>query len=271
MNDFFEQVILDNTVRQYCIVFGVILFTLALKRLISKYFAGLLFLMVNKIWKDIDKKSFTGLVVKPLGFFLLVLVSIIALHKLTFPGVLNADIYRFTVKEFIHTLGSLIFIIFFDKPFVIGDAVKIQHFTGSVEKIGLRSTRIRTEQKTTLTVPNKQMVDSILDNHSQRTQRRGDLKLDLSIHTSSASITAVVNGIKEILTQKDIETFHVHFSEITTNASIIIADYYTAPLTAAAFNEIKESVNLQVLKLLEEREVEIAGANADIRVSGNLK
>jgi MscS family membrane protein len=363
MNDFFEQVILDNTVRQYCIVFGVILFTLALKRLISKYFAGLLFLLVNKIWKDIDKKSFTGLVVKPLGFFLLVLISIISLHKLTFPVALNADVYRFTVKEFIHTLGSLAliisffallikiidfialilekkadltpdqtdnqliiffkdffkvvvviisivlmlkyafgfnvgnlitglsivgaaialslreslenliasFIIFFDKPFVIGDVVKVQNFTGSVEKIGLRSTRIRTEQKTTVTVPNKQMVDSILDNHSQRTQRRGDLKLDLSIQTSSASIIAVVNGIKKILTQKDIETFHVHFSEITTNAAIIVADYYTAPLTAAAFNEIKESVNLQVLKLLEEQEVEIAGANTDIRVSGNLK
>jgi MscS family membrane protein len=363
MNDFFEQVILDNTVRQYCIILGVILFTLALKRLISKYFASLLFLLVSKIWKDIDKKSFTGLVVKPLGFFLLVLVSIIALHKLTFPSLLNVDVYRFTVKEFIHTIGSIVlvlsfcalllrmidfialilekkadltpdqtdnqliiffkdffkvvvviislvlmlkyafgfnvgslitglsivgaaialalreslenliasFIIFFDKPFVIGDIVKIQHVTGSVEKIGLRSTRIRTDQKTTVTVPNKQMVDSILDNLSMRTQRRGDLKLDLSIQTSSASITAVVEGIKNILTQKDIESYHVHFSEITTNAAIILADYYTAPLTISAFNEIKESVNLQTLKLLEEQKVEIAGASTDIRVSGSLK
>ena len=363
MNDFLDQVILDNTVRQYCVVLGVILLTLILKRVISKYFAGLLFVLVNKIWKDVDKKSFTGLVVKPLGFFLLILISIIALHKLTFPEALNADVYRFTVKEFVHTLGSLAliisfcalliriidfialilekkadltpdqtdnqliiffkdffkvvvviislvlmlkyafgfnvgnlitglsivgaaialalreslenliasFIIFFDKPFVIGDVVKIQQFTGTVEKIGLRSTRIRTEQKTTMSVPNKQMVDSILDNHSQRTQRRGDLKLDLSIQTSSTSVTAVVNGIKQILTHKDIETFQVHFSEITTNAVIVIADYYTAPLTATAFNEIKESVNLKVLQLLEEQKVEVAGANTDIRVSGNLK
>jgi MscS family membrane protein len=291
------------------------------------------------------------------------LVSIIALHKLTFPSLLNVDVYRFTVKEFIHTIGSIVlvlsfcalllrmidfialilekkadltpdqtdnqliiffkdffkvvvviislvlmlkyafgfnvgslitglsivgaaialalreslenliasFIIFFDKPFVIGDIVKIQHITGAVEKIGLRSTRIRTDQKTTVTVPNKQMVDSILDNHSMRTQRRGDLKLDLGIQNPTEKISIVLEGIKKILTQKDIESFHVHLSEITSNAAIILADYYTAPLTISAFNEIKESVNLRTLKLLEEQQVEIAGASTDIRVSGSLK
>jgi MscS family membrane protein len=50
------------------------------------------------------------------------------------------------------------FVIFFDKPFTTGDVVKVQGITGTVEKIGLRSTRIRTEQKTYVTVPNKQMV-----------------------------------------------------------------------------------------------------------------
>jgi len=72
------------------------------------------------------------------------------------------------------------FIIFFDKPFATGDLVKVNAITGTVEKIGLRSTRIRTEQKTFVTVPNKQMVDSVLDNFSLRTQRRAELKLELA-------------------------------------------------------------------------------------------
>jgi MscS family membrane protein len=363
MNDFFEQVVLGNTIRQYCIVFGVILFILILKRLISKYLAGLLFKVVNSIWKDVDKRSFTSLVIKPLGFFLLILVSIIALHKLTFPEELNVDIYKFNIKQFFHWLativliisfiglflriidfiaiilekkadltpdqtdnqliiffkdffkviliiiglvltlkyafgfhvGSLItglsivgaaialalreslenliasFIIFFDKPFVIGDVVKVQGITGTVEKIGLRSTRIRTDQKTSVTVPNKQMVDSVVDNLSLRTQRRADLKLELSVQTPPAKITAALEGIKKILTHKDIENFHVHLSEITSNAAIIVSDYYTAPLTVLSFNEVKESINLQILKLLEELQIEIAGASTDIRVSGSLK
>ena len=60
------------------------------------------------------------------------------------------------------------FIIFFDKPFTMGDLVKVENITGNVERIGLRSTRIRTDQKTFITVPNKKMVDSILDNLSLR-------------------------------------------------------------------------------------------------------
>ncbi len=64
------------------------------------------------------------------------------------------------------------FIIFFDKPFMVGDLVKVQSITGTVEKIGLRSTRIRTDQKTYVTMPNKQMVDSIMDNLSLRAPRR---------------------------------------------------------------------------------------------------
>ena len=65
------------------------------------------------------------------------------------------------------------FIIFFDKPFSTGDQIKVQNVSGTVERIGLRSTRLRTTQKSYVTVPNKQMVDSILDNTSLQSQRQG--------------------------------------------------------------------------------------------------
>ncbi|HEX7844219.1 MAG TPA: hypothetical protein VF476_00380, partial [Chitinophagaceae bacterium] len=118
MNDFLEQVWLDNPVKNYLIVAGVILFVLLLKRFISRYFAGLLFLIVHRIWKDVDKKSFTNLVVKPLGFFLLVLVSIISLHKLVFPSDLNPDVYKYSVKEIIHCIGTIILIYAFINLFL---------------------------------------------------------------------------------------------------------------------------------------------------------
>ncbi|MEI9958567.1 MAG: mechanosensitive ion channel domain-containing protein [Ferruginibacter sp.] len=52
------------------------------------------------------------------------------------------------------------FIIFFDKPFTAGDTLTANNISGTVEKIGLRSTRIRTADKTLVTIPNKLMVDS---------------------------------------------------------------------------------------------------------------
>ena len=73
------------------------------------------------------------------------------------------------------------FIIFFDKPFTVGDFLKVNQVTGTVEKIGLRSTRIRTIEKTYVSIPNKQMVDSIVDNISLRNKQRGEILVQLEL------------------------------------------------------------------------------------------
>lgn len=365
MNDFLEQIWLDNPVKNYLIVGGVILFVVLLKRILSRYFAGLLFRVVNKIWKDVDKKSFTSLLIQPLGFFLLILISIISLHKLKFPAELNIEIYKYTIKDVIHCIATIIliisfiwlllriidfiatilekkasltpdqsddqliiffrdffkvviaivgvmmvlnyafnlnvsslitglsivgagialalreslenliasFVIFFDKPFTTGDLVKVQNVSGTVEKIGLRSTRIRTDNKTLVSVPNKQMVDSVLDNLSMRTQRRGDLRLELGLQTNAARLELLVAGIKKLFDRKEIEDANVFITEITGNAVILQSDYYTAPVTIKEFNAVRQQINLQSLQLTEELGIELAGASTDIRVTntGNGK
>lgn len=356
--DFLEQIWLDNPVKHYLAVAGVILFVIILKRFISRYLAGLLFKVVNRIWKDVDKKSFTNLLIQPLGFFLLILISVIALHKLVFPAVLNIDIYGHNTKEIIHgvatvilvisfiwlllriidfiatilekkanltpdqsdnqlivffrdffkviigiigimmvlnyafnlNVGSLItglsivgagialalreslenliasFIIFFDKPFTTGDLVKVNSITGTVEKIGLRSTRIRSDQKTYVSVPNKQMVDSVLDNLSLRTQRRGELNLEIDLSTPTAVIESFIEAVKNMLAKKEVEDFHVLLNDITRQAFIIHIDYFTAPFTQNEFNTVKQDINIQILKLVEELKIELAGTNTDVRI-----
>jgi len=69
MNKFLNQLYFDNTVREYLISLGIILSVLLLNRLISKYVAGLIFLLVKRIWRNIDRKSFIDLVIHPLGMF----------------------------------------------------------------------------------------------------------------------------------------------------------------------------------------------------------
>lgn len=362
MNDFLEQVWLNNAVKDYFIIAGVILFVWLLKKFISRFIARLLYGFVHKVWKNIDKLTFVKLVVKPLGFFLAILVSVVALYRLNFPEEINVSIYKYTLKEIIHGLGNIIlivsftnlliriidfvalllekkanltadqsdnqlivffkdffkvilviigimlvlryafglnigglltglsivgaaialalreslenliasFIIFFDKPFVTGDFVKVLNITGMVERIGLRSTRIRTIQKTYVTVPNKQMVDSVLDNLSHRSQHRGDLKLEIDLHTPSAAVSQLIAGIQKIVERPEVENALVHLSDITGNAIIIVTEYYTAPVSLQELNAIKQAINLQSLQLLEELNVELAGANTDIRLSKEI-
>ena len=57
-------------------------------------------------------------------------------------------------------LGS--FTIFLDKPFTVGDIVTVGIVTGTIEKVGFRSTRIKTFDRSIVTVPNKKMIDAEL-------------------------------------------------------------------------------------------------------------
>jgi MscS family membrane protein len=151
------------------------------------------------------------------------------------------------------------FIIFFDRPFATGDLVKVHAVTGTVEKIGLRSTRIRTDQKTFVTVPNKQMVDSILDNLSLRTQRRAFVQLELDAGTSSQTLNQMVRLLKgKLETHKDkIENYTVLLADIQKNAYIITVEYFTAPIPIDLFNDLRETINLEIIGLMEELKVDL--------------
>ena len=159
------------------------------------------------------------------------------------------------------------FIIFFDKPFTAGDVVKVNGITGNIERIGLRSTRVRTDQKTYVTIPNKQMVDSIVDNLTLRTQRKAEIRLEISLLTPSATLDELIDGIKKIVTKNLIESSSVFLNDITSKSFLVNVDYFTSTISQDDFNDLKEKVNLEILSLMEKLNIEIAGANADVRVS----
>ncbi len=171
-----------------------------------------------------------------------------------------------SLRESIENLVAS-FIIFFDKPFAVGDYLSLQNITGVVEKIGLRSTRIRTDQKSYVTVPNKQMVDSILDNHTMRTHRRVVMMLDISVSTNSEKINELIKGIKAILQQGDIQDPMVHLNDITKGSYQIKIDYHTEPVLIAEFNSIKQSINLQIIQLMEKLYIAITTTNTDIKIT----
>jgi MscS family membrane protein len=160
------------------------------------------------------------------------------------------------------------FIIFFDKPFTTGDVVKVQSFTGTIEKIGLRSTRIRTDQKTYISVPNKQMVDTIVDNISLRTQRKVELRLELSLTTSSAQLKKLSDDIKTLL-QKNvaIEDSYVYLMDTGKNAHVFAVDFFTVmPQTFQAFNSLREEINISIIQLMENAGIELAAQSTDVVV-----
>ena len=153
------------------------------------------------------------------------------------------------------------FVIFFDKPFETGDSIRVNNVKGTVERIGLRSTRVRTAEKSLVTIPNKQMVDSILDNWSERDSVRNEIKIQLSPTNSSGDLEKAIKKIKEILTSTStkIISYTVHLQEISPEGALIMLIYFTEKdLTAEGMNILLEEINLSVKKMLEENEISSA-------------
>lgn len=155
------------------------------------------------------------------------------------------------------------FVIFFDKPFKTGDHIQMKETTGTVERIGLRSTRIRTVNKSLVTVPNKQLVDNILDNFSLRDLVRNEIKTQLLPYTSSENLENAITGIHEILTQKEkVANFTVRLDEITNDRALIIAVYFTDPVIP--FDDLtflKQEINLAIKKMQEEFNIQPSDSN----------
>jgi MscS family membrane protein len=151
------------------------------------------------------------------------------------------------------------FIIFFDKPFTVGDLLKVHQINGTVEKIGLRSTRIRTLEKTYVTIPNKQMVDSIVDNLTLRNKRRGELILKIDLKTTAAIIKNFIDEVDQKVRTLNTQDVTVTMSDIQYDAYVIGIEYFTEVLSIADFARKKQEVNLVILELLDAKGLKLSG------------
>ena len=95
-------------------------------------------------------------------------------------------------------------IIFWDKPFVVGDWIKVEEQFGRVNNITLRSTRIRTPRNTYVVIPNKSIIDAVLENLSQHGELRVDVALGIAYKEDiRAARRVLLEAVSKIDTVKD--------------------------------------------------------------------
>jgi len=94
------------------------------------------------------------------------------------------------------------FLIFIDRPFVVHDWVRVSENYGKVTEITLRSTRIQTPQNTFVVIPNKQIIDQVLVNHTKHGQTRVDVPVGIayreSIPEARATLVAAVRDLEDV-------------------------------------------------------------------------
>ena len=114
------------------------------------------------------------------------------------------------------------------------------------------------------------MVDSIMDNLTLRTQRRADLKLEISLATSPEQIEQLLTEMKRITNKPVIVNKLIFLNNIVNNAYIVTAEYYTSPIPAEKFNEVKEQVNFEIIRAMAALKIDLAGLNTEIKLTGAI-
>jgi MscS family membrane protein len=141
-----------------------------------------------------------------------------------------------------------------DRPFQIGDFVIIGQDMGTVEDIGLRSTRVRTLARTLVTIPNGVVVSARVENLTERDRILFNPTLKLVFGTSSAQLTFILDDTKRLLvadsrvSPKGIRVRFAGFGESSLDVEIFC---WIATRDFYAFTGITEELNLAIMEIVE--------------------
>lgn len=142
-----------------------------------------------------------------------------------------------------------------DRPFKLGDWVKAGSGEGTIEEIGLRSTKIRTLNRTLITVPNADIASQAVENFAARPNRRISCNIGVTYSTSRAQMIELLTALRAMLAARDdieAETALVHFNNFNASSLDIMVHAYALTTEWAVWLQIQESVYLEIMRLVEE-------------------
>ena len=220
----------------------------------------------NKSNKDIDKSTMNAILrITKIAIYVLAGFMVISELGYNISGLitglgLSSVVITLAAQD---TAKSLIggLAIFLDKPFKVGDYIKVDQYEGTVEEIRFRTTSIRTLENTVLHIANSEMSVAAIINYSEMEKRRYYAKLVLEFDTNLSKIESVKNKIKEILMKMDEiekETIMINFQEISDNGMDLVVIAYINKTNYAEYLDIKEQINYEIMEILAKENVEMA-------------
>lgn len=155
-------------------------------------------------------------------------------------------------KMFENLIGSLTLIA--DRPVRIGDFCRFGRTLGTIEEIGIRSTRIRTLDRTVLTVPNGEFSTLHIENYSQRDRYWFHPILNLRYETSTDQMRHVLRELRDMLTrhpQVEKDSMRVRLIGLGTYSLDIEIFAYITAKDYVGFLEIQEGLLLACMEIVE--------------------
>jgi small-conductance mechanosensitive channel len=159
--------------------------------------------------------------------------------------------------------------IVFDKPFVVGDFIVVGDFMGSVEHIGLKTTRLRSLSGEQVVFSNSDLLNSRVRNYGRMFERRVVCPIGVTYQTAAAKLRRIPAIIREIVEGQDKVRFdRAHFQGFGDSALTFEFVYYVLTPDYNYYMDVQQSINLALFEKLAGEGVEFAYPTQTVFVSG---
>lgn len=149
--------------------------------------------------------------------------------------------------------------IYLDKPFIVGDFIVVDAFAGTVENIGIKTTRVRALSGELLVFPNSNLTSSRIKNFRLMTERRVVLAFDLPFETSRAKLAVVPELLKKAVMARDKVKFErAHLAAFGPHSFQFEAVYFVLDSDYGIHMDIQQQVLLDVLAAFEKEGLSLA-------------
>jgi MscS family membrane protein len=157
-----------------------------------------------------------------------------------------------------------------DQSIRIGEWIKVNGVEGIVEDIGMRTTKIRTFEKSFVVVPNSIVANTNIENFSRRGIRRIKMVIGLTYDTTTAQMQKITYDLRSMLTAHEgiahDQTLLIRFDRFEDSYLGIFVYAFTNTSDWARYLEIKEDINLKIMEIVEENGASFAFPSQSIYV-----
>ena len=160
--------------------------------------------------------------------------------------------------------------ILIDKPFTIGQFIAVDSVSATVEKIGVRSTHLRSLRGEIVVINNSTLTSSNIENFATMQQRRMIYSIGVTYQTTADQIQSIPTTIQTIIESTDHTIFNrchfTDFGDFSLNFQIV---YYIDNSNYTQALDIQQSINLGIMRKFEEQGIEFAFPSQTLYLEGN--
>jgi len=154
-------------------------------------------------------------------------------------------------------LASLTIVL--DRPFVLGDSITVGNVSGTIEQIGLKTTRIRSVSGEQLVFPNSELLQSTIANYKRMLERRIVFRFGVDYETAPALLRAIPAAVRAIVDAQKIVRFdRCHLLELTDSALAYEVVYYVRSPDFAVHADARQEINVRLLEEMKKMNVKFS-------------